>query len=603
MDPSAPLQPYIPPANNLGPANDVGAPLNAPMPSSGQQPMQPMADPLVPYSPPPQMPIDKNAPLVPPITNHGNPSALNTLLPQQPMPMAQAQTGDQPGPVQQEVIEKLRQANNVLVTVSKNPSVDQLSSAIATTLVLNKLDKHATAVFSGAVPSTIEFLQPEKTIEKTTDSLRDFIIALDKSKADKLRYKVEDQFVKIFITPYHTSLSQEDLEFSQGDFNVDVVVAIGVHQREELDEAITAHGRILHDAVVITVNNKNNADIGSLNWFDPQASSLCEMLVSIIEPLQGNKTVLDEQVATAFLTGVVAETERFSNDKTTPHTMNVSALLMKAGANQQLVANKLEEPKAIPKEEDFDSGKLNELAKENEAKKSKADGSLEISHKEDEPKDEPQAKQDDSDSGKSLSELEAENEESEYDPLDKIHIDDEGRLHRVEEAKKQEAQQPAQAPSAGGSQMILQPPTLGSPLSANDKPEVTPPSVNPMAETSKDSDSMTHAKSLEPLSNTEKTLSQIEESVDSPHIQAADDARKAVADAHLSDANDRPAPVQSLNAQPIDLGKSPEPTSAAAFPEQLVKPVSELPKDPTAGSGNPTPPPPVPPPFMPPTAS
>ena len=41
----------------------------------------------------------------------------------------------------------------------------------------------------------------EKTIEKNTDSLRDFIIALDKSKADKLRYKVEDKFVKIFITP------------------------------------------------------------------------------------------------------------------------------------------------------------------------------------------------------------------------------------------------------------------------------------------------------------------------------------------------------------------------------------------------------------------
>ena len=53
--------------------------------------------------------------------------------------------------------------------------------------LLNKLGKHATAVFSGQVPSTIEFLQPEKTLEKNTDSLRDFIIALDKSKADKLR--------------------------------------------------------------------------------------------------------------------------------------------------------------------------------------------------------------------------------------------------------------------------------------------------------------------------------------------------------------------------------------------------------------------------------
>src|SRR5690606_24670087 len=98
--------------------------------------------------------------------------------------------------------------------------------------------------------------------EKTTDSLRDFIISLDKAKADKLRYKVEDKFVKIFITPYHTSLSEKDLEFGQGDFNVDVVVALGVKKQQELDQAITAHGRILHDATVVSVNHTAGADIG-----------------------------------------------------------------------------------------------------------------------------------------------------------------------------------------------------------------------------------------------------------------------------------------------------------------------------------------------------
>src|ERR1044071_8703486 len=122
----------------------------------------------------------------------------------------------------QAIADKIKSANNILVTVSANPSVDQLSACIGMALALNKLGKHATAVFSGEVPSTIEFLQPEKTIEKTTDSLRDFIISLDKAKADKLRYKVEDKVVKIFITPYKTSISDKDLEFSQGDFNVDV---------------------------------------------------------------------------------------------------------------------------------------------------------------------------------------------------------------------------------------------------------------------------------------------------------------------------------------------------------------------------------------------
>src|SRR4051812_2520164 len=97
----------------------------------------------------------------------------------------QAQTPAPAMDTKQQVAQQIKGATNVLITVSANPSVDQLSTAIATTLVLNKLGKHATAVFSGQIPSTIEFLNPQKTFEKNTDSLRDFIIALDKSKADK----------------------------------------------------------------------------------------------------------------------------------------------------------------------------------------------------------------------------------------------------------------------------------------------------------------------------------------------------------------------------------------------------------------------------------
>src|SRR5438552_19117517 len=102
-----------------------------------------------------------------------------------------------PAAAKQQIVERIKQASNILVTVSYNPSVDQLAACIGLTLLLNKMGKHATAVFSGKVPSTIEFLQPEKTLEANTDSLRDFIIRLDKSKADQLSYKVEDQVVRI----------------------------------------------------------------------------------------------------------------------------------------------------------------------------------------------------------------------------------------------------------------------------------------------------------------------------------------------------------------------------------------------------------------------
>ena len=119
-----------------------------------------------------------------------------------------------------------------------------------------------------------------------------------------------------------------------------MLVALGVEERDNIDQAIMAHGRILHDATVIGVMAGSiPMDLGSINWQEPSASSLCEMLVSISEAFGSG--LLDNQMATAFLTGIVAETDRFSNEKTTSKVMTMSAQLMAAGANQQIIASEL----------------------------------------------------------------------------------------------------------------------------------------------------------------------------------------------------------------------------------------------------------------------
>jgi hypothetical protein len=90
------------------------------------------------------------------------------------------------------------------------------------------------------------------------------------------------------------------------------------------------------------------SELGSVDWREENASSLSEMLVSLTDALKsGDKTLLDEQIATAFLTGIVAATDRFSNDHTSSRVMTMAAQLMSAGANQQLIASKLEEAHEI----------------------------------------------------------------------------------------------------------------------------------------------------------------------------------------------------------------------------------------------------------------
>lgn len=248
----------------------------------------------------------------------------------------------------QQIAEAIKNNSTILVAVNDSPTVDELSAALGLTLILSKLEKRATSVFSGTIPPAITFLDPEKTFEGTVNSLRDFIIALDKEKADHLRYKVDGDVVKIFITPYHTTLTEADLQFSQGDYNVELVIGLGVQNQDHLDKALSAHGKILHDAAVTTITvGDTPSTLGNVDWRDPAASSLCEMLVSLSEALKNDKPLLDEQTATAFLTGIVAATDRFSNEHTSSRVMTMAAQLMAAGANQQLIAAKLQDAHEI----------------------------------------------------------------------------------------------------------------------------------------------------------------------------------------------------------------------------------------------------------------
>lgn len=282
--------------------------------------------------------------------------------------------------IMKQIADKIKDSNNILVTVNSSPSVDELSAALGITLFINKLNKHATAIFSGDVPPAIEFLKPEKTFENTVDSLRDFIIALDKEKADHLRYKVVDDMVKIFITPYRTTISEKDLDFSQGDYNVETVIAIGVKTEADLDHALESHGRIMHDATVAAVSLGEPTKLGGVEWVDGSASSYSEMLVRLVEELKTDKAGVDEQIATAFLTGIVAATDRFSNNSTTSQVMTIAAQLMSAGANQQLIATQLQKEQAISAPAVDKSAPEKQAASEPAKKDDDAIGSLSISH-------------------------------------------------------------------------------------------------------------------------------------------------------------------------------------------------------------------------------
>lgn len=246
------------------------------------------------------------------------------------------------------VVEKIKASENILIALSKNPNIDEISAALGLAMILDTMRKHVTAIFSGQVPNVLQFLKPEETFEKTTNSLQDFIIALSKDKVDHISYKIEGDFVKVYVTPYKATIGQSDLSMSHGDYNVDLVICFNVISGDEIDPALSEYGRIMHDATAINLTVDTPGRFAELEWQDSNVSSISEMIVGLADKL--GLASFSEQVATALLTGIVASTDHFSNPRTSSNTMSIASKLMSFGANQQLISSQIMEKIKTPAE-------------------------------------------------------------------------------------------------------------------------------------------------------------------------------------------------------------------------------------------------------------
>jgi len=321
---------------------------------------------------------------------------------------------------------------------------------------------------------------------------------------------------------------------------------------------------------VISVNRQAGAELGAITLNMTDVSSLCEIMVGLCDLLKTDQAeLLDGQIATAFLTGIVAETERFSNAKTMPQTMNAAAKLMNAGANQQLIATKLDEPKPIPKEEQPKaptSPPKRKLEPNTPAAKpmtppppaASPDGALQIPH---------ESKLEGIDK---LNDGTYEPSEDEEDEIDKIHIDDKGTLRRLEEMKAEAAEE---AERNEEERKLIGTPDPGAKLSANTEPETEDPTTDALSLAQTKPPLLSHDDGAS--DDTEQTLRDIEKSVNSPHVAGQADVSA------------------SSTLKPIQPPAGPSTPTIPSFPP----PDPGLPVDPTAANGGSATPPPVPPPF------
>lgn len=241
----------------------------------------------------------------------------------------------------QQTIEQLKASRSVVIGLAAQPSVDDYASGIGLAYILQKAGKKTSLVSTTPLPRQLSFLQPKDVLTTKLDHLRDFVIEIDKDKADKLRYVPEESSVKIFITPYSDEIKQSDLRFSQGDYNVDTVVTIGAVDKDKMDQVLKGHGKMLQESATVSLSAGSKlSNFGAINWQEPNASTVGEMLVSLADALQPG--LLDKDVSQVLLSALIAATDRFHNHLTTPKVMTIAAQLMASGADTEVIMNQFE---------------------------------------------------------------------------------------------------------------------------------------------------------------------------------------------------------------------------------------------------------------------
>ncbi len=237
----------------------------------------------------------------------------------------------------QQASEAVRQAENILISTGQFPSVDQVAATLALAQILRKLGKKVTAIVSDQIPTQAAFLSTVG-LDKTLGGQRDFILKISqkRTQADGLKYTVEDGFLNVHITPLQGGYAPSDVTFAYGAYHYDVAIVLGVPTRARLDRVFSENPEIITEIPLINLDfHRSNELYGAVNLIDTNAASLCEMLVALSESLQTG--LIDEEIATALLTGIIASTDRFTAAHTTPKALTVAAQMMAIGAKQQTV--------------------------------------------------------------------------------------------------------------------------------------------------------------------------------------------------------------------------------------------------------------------------
>jgi nanoRNase/pAp phosphatase (c-di-AMP/oligoRNAs hydrolase) len=249
----------------------------------------------------------------------------------------------------QQIHQLLENKKHILITFAKDASGDHIASASALALFLHALGKQVDIVSDEfTLPRAYTFLSEAHTIQPKFSDLQKFIITVDVKEAGvkELSYDVQEQKLRIFVTPKQGFLNQTHVKTAQSNFKYDLIFTVGTPDLASLGCLFEDHTDLFFKTPLINIDYKTtNEQYGQINIVDVTASSTTEVLYGLMKRL--GEEHMSEAIATALLTGIIASTRSFKTDNIKPHTLNTASKLMAIGADREQIVQQLYQTRSI----------------------------------------------------------------------------------------------------------------------------------------------------------------------------------------------------------------------------------------------------------------
>lgn len=233
----------------------------------------------------------------------------------------------------EELRQLIEQNQSVSIFLPTNPQFDQVASALALKLALEKKGKMA-AVLSPS-PATVEFSQlvGVDTIGEKNEFGQNLVITLDYPLAqiEKVSYNDNGGKLNLIVQPKTGSppLQKNQAVFSYEGGNKSLQIVLGVTDLSALGSLADQ----IDSSNLVTLSRMSGGNFGKLNIFDPKASCCSEMVAAILFNLG---FMVDEDIAGNLYLGLSNATRNFSSDDIGPGTFEAAAVCLRWGAKKSV---------------------------------------------------------------------------------------------------------------------------------------------------------------------------------------------------------------------------------------------------------------------------